>query len=49
VCTLALFAFVIAAVLISRRLAQLIGVAVLVLIALAVVALAEERRPLPVP
>jgi hypothetical protein len=49
VCTLALFAFVIAAVLISRRLAQLIGVAALVLIALAVVALAEERRPLPVP
>jgi uncharacterized membrane protein YqjE len=33
-CTLALFALVIAAVLISRRLAQLIGVAVLVLIAL---------------
>jgi hypothetical protein len=48
-CTLALFALVIAAVLISRRLAQLIGVAVLVLIALAVVALAEERRPMPVP
>jgi hypothetical protein len=48
-CTLALFALVIAAVLISRRLAQLIGVAVLVLIALVVVALAEERRPLPVP
>jgi hypothetical protein len=49
VCTFALFALLIAAVLISRRLAQLIGVAVLVLIALAVVALAEERRPPPVP
>jgi hypothetical protein len=48
-CTLALFALVIAAVLISRRLAQLVGVAVLILIALAVVALAEERRPPPVP
>jgi hypothetical protein len=48
-CTLALFALVIAAVLISRRLAQLIGVAVLVLIALALVALAEQRRPPPVP
>ena len=48
-CTLALFALAIAAVLISRRLAQLIGVAVLVLIALAVAALAEERPPTPVP
>jgi hypothetical protein len=48
-CTLALFALVIAAVLISRRLAQLVGAAVIILLALAVVALAEERRPLPVP
>jgi hypothetical protein len=48
-CTLALFALVIAAVLISRRLAQLIGAAVIILLAFAVVALAEERRPLPVP
>jgi hypothetical protein len=48
-CTLALFALVIAAVLISRRLAQLVGAAVIILLALAVVALAEERRPPPVP
>jgi hypothetical protein len=48
-CTLALFALVIAAVLISRRLAQLIGAAVIILLALAVVALAEERRPTPLP
>jgi hypothetical protein len=48
-CTLALFALVIAAVLISRRLAQLIGAAVIILLALAVVALAEERRLPPVP
>jgi hypothetical protein len=48
-CTLALFALLIAAVLISRRLAQLVGAAVIILLALAVVALAEERRPLPVP
>ena len=48
-CTLALVALVIAAVLISRRLAQLVGAAVIILLALAVVALAEERRPPPVP
>jgi hypothetical protein len=48
-CTLALFALVIAAVLISRRLAQVVGAAVLVAIVLVVAARAEERRPAPVP
>jgi hypothetical protein len=48
-CTLALFALLIAAVLISRRLAQLIGLAVIILFALTGIALAEPRRPAPVP
>jgi hypothetical protein len=48
-CTLALFALLIAAVLIFPAFARLVGAAVLILLVFAVVALAEERRPLPVP
>jgi hypothetical protein len=48
-CTVVLVAFFVAAVLAIPALASLIGTAALILLALAAIALAEPRRPTPVP